>query len=258
MEVDDGPQTFFYKPLGTVSVVIPYAKDIAEFINRKESLSIASRRAFKRVIATIKTIALIHQKQRRRDDMGNVIAEYSDYFIAYQLVGDAFRESLGEGQRYTDNRMRLIEKEGQMTPRALSEKRSVTTAAISQWLKPLIERGVLNWCDEKGHGFAGFADLEKAKRSGRAYLKVSGGCYLPTIFELTGDPSWDRGGDLYAAFDLDLDGDAGDQAFYQSEETVEGQDIIFEAENATSNDNPSVNVLSEKTHAEVLKMVNDF
>jgi len=55
-----------------------------------------------------------------------------------------------------------------------------------------------------------------------------------------------------------LDGDAGDQAFYQGEETVEGQDIIFEAENATSNDNPAVNVLSEKTHAEVLKMVNDF
>ena len=44
--------------------------------------------------------------------MGNVIAEYSDYALAYQLVGDAFRESLGEGQRYTDNRMRLIEEFG--------------------------------------------------------------------------------------------------------------------------------------------------
>ena len=41
--------------------------------------------------------------------MGNVIAEYSDYALAYQLVGDSFRESLGEGQRYTDDRMRLIE-----------------------------------------------------------------------------------------------------------------------------------------------------
>ena len=62
-----------------------------------------------------------------------------------------------------------------MTPRALSEKTGVSTAAISQWLKPLIEKGVLSWCDEKGHGFKDVADLEKAKRSGRAYLKVAGG-----------------------------------------------------------------------------------
>ena len=120
--------------------------------------------------------------------MGNVIAEYADYALAYQLIGDSFRESLGEGQRYTDDRIRLIEKEGQITPRALSEKDGVSTAAISQWLKPLIEKGVLSWCDEKGHGFMGVADLEKAKRSGRAYLTVSGGKRLPTVFELTGDP----------------------------------------------------------------------
>ena len=68
--------------------------DIAEFINRKGSLPIASRRAFKRVLATIKTIALIHQKQRLRDDMGNVIADYSDYALSYQLVGDAVSNDL--------------------------------------------------------------------------------------------------------------------------------------------------------------------
>jgi len=121
--------------------------------------------------------------------MGNVIAEYSDYALAYQLVGDAFKESVGEGQRYTDDRIQLIEDEGQMTPRALSENEGVSTAAISQWLKPLNEKGVLSWCDEKGFGFRDVADLEKAKRSGRAYLKVAGGRFLPTVFELTGDSS---------------------------------------------------------------------
>ena len=248
----------FYESLEPVSVVIPYAKDIAQFINRRGSLPIASRRAFKRVLATIKTIALIHQRQRRRDDMGNVIAEYSDYALAYQILGDSFSESLGEGQRYTDDRMRLIEKEGQMTPRALSEKTVVSTAAISQWLKPLIEKGVLSWCDEKGHGFRGVADLEKAKRSGRAYLMVVGGRYLPTVFELTGDPRWDRGGELYSRYDLHLDGDEGEQEFYQGEETVGERDIIFDDDSVTSNDKPAVKVLSEKSHSEVLKMVDDF
>ncbi len=87
----------FYQSLESVPVVIPYAKDIADFITRKGSLPISSRRAFKRVLTTIKTIALIHQRQRRRDDMGNVIAEYSDYALAQQLIGDSFRESTWRG-----------------------------------------------------------------------------------------------------------------------------------------------------------------
>ena len=237
---------------------IAYAKDIADFINRNESLPISSRRAFTRVLTTIKTIALIHQRQRSRDDMGNVIAEYSDYALAHQLIGDSFRESIGECQRYTDDRIRFIEKEGQMTPRALSEKTGVSTAAISQWLKPLIEKGVLCWCDEKGNRFMDVSDLEKAKRSGKAYLMIAGGCRLPTVFELTNDPRWDKVGDLYLAYDLHLDGDADDQVFYHGEETVGDQDIIFDDDSETPDIEPAVKVLSEKSHSEVLKMVEDF
>jgi hypothetical protein len=63
------------KSLGSVEVLIPYAADIAAFINRTGTLPISSRRAFKRVLATIKTIALVHQRQRLRDDQGRIIAE---------------------------------------------------------------------------------------------------------------------------------------------------------------------------------------
>jgi hypothetical protein len=49
------------------------------------------------------------------------------------------------------DRIRLIESEGQITPRVL---KSV----------------FLILCDENGNGFKGVADLEKVKRSGRAYL----------------------------------------------------------------------------------------
>ena len=201
---------------------------------------------------------MIHQRQRSRDDQGNVIAEYADYALAYQLIGDSFRESIGEGRRYTDDRMRLIEEFGVITPRALSKKDGVSTAMISQWLKPLIEKGVLSWCDEKGQGFMGVAQLEKAKRSGRAYLTFVGGRFLPTVFELTGDPRWNKDGELYSAYDLHLDGDVGEQAFCQSEETVSGQDVIIDFETATSNEKPGVKVLREKSHTEVLKMVEDF
>jgi hypothetical protein len=111
--------------------------------------------------------------------MGYIIAEYSDYFIAHQLIGDSFRESLGEGQRYTDKRVRLIEKEGRLTPRSLADKEGVSTSAISQWLKQMmIEKGVLSWCDEKGLEFNDVAERERAKRSGKAYLKVAQGAFF--------------------------------------------------------------------------------
>ncbi len=116
----------------------------------------------------------------------------------------------------------------------------------------------MNWCDEKGNEFMEVAELEKAKRSGRAYLKVVGGRFLPTVFELTGDPRWNKGGELYSRYDLHLDNDAGDQVYYHDEETVGEQDVITDYEHATSINKPAVKVLREKSHSEVLKMVDDF
>ena len=113
-------------------------------------------------------------------------------------------ESLGAGKRYTDDRIQMIEKEGMMTPGNLSKKIGVSTAAISQWSKPLIEKGVLTWCDETGAVFGDDLALEKAKRSGKAFLCVLGKKSLPSPYQLTGDPRWDTGGDLYCVYDLEL------------------------------------------------------
>jgi len=195
----------YHDSLLSVEVVIPFANDIAGFVSKKGSLPISTRRAFKRVLAGIKTITILHQKQRNEDEQGRLIAEMADYAIAYQLMEESFNESLGNTKRYTDNRIRLIEKEGIMTPRDLANKTNVSTAAISQWLKPLIKKGVLTWCDENGVEFDDKPAMEKAKRSGKAFLCVAGGKSLPTPFQLTGDPEWDRGGSLYEAYDLQLD-----------------------------------------------------
>ena len=87
----------------------------------------------------------------------------------------------------------------------MSEKVGVSPAAISQWLKPLIEKGVLTWCDEKGLGFKDVAELEKAKRSGKAYLTVSEKCCLPTVYQLTGDARWDESGEYWELYDLGIE-----------------------------------------------------
>ena len=68
----------------------------------------------------------------------------------------------------------------------------------------------MGWCDENGAAFGDDQPVEKAKRSGKAFLNVSGGKSLPTTFQLTGDPRRDKGGDLWTAYDLVLEGSSGD------------------------------------------------
>ena len=205
-------------------------------------------------------MTLLHQRQRRRDEQGRFISDYSDYAIVYQLLEESFGESLGDVKRYTDDRVRLIEKEGMMAPRALSEKTGVSTAAISQWLKPLIEKGVLSWCDETGVDFVDDLALEKAKRSGKAYLSVAGGKSLPTPFQLTGDLRWDKGGDLYAAYDLELGDGCGDsdQAFAVTENIISAPVEKCDSGDIQENDEVGVKVLSGKSNDEIEKMLETF
>jgi hypothetical protein len=114
---------------------------IAAFVNQGSSLPLSARRSFKRVLSSIKTMTILYQKQRSKDNQGRLISEISDYAIVYQLIEESFNESLGDAKRYTNDRIKLIEKEGLVTPGDLSKKNDVSGAAISQWVKPLIEKG---------------------------------------------------------------------------------------------------------------------
>ncbi len=89
----------------------------------------------------------------------------------------------------------------------------VTGAAISEWMEPLISKDVLIWCDEHGIQFPDEEFLEKAKRSGNAYVKISGTFGLPSPFDLAGDKRWLPDGELYREYDLELD-DGADQKYY--------------------------------------------
>ncbi len=142
--------------------------------------------------------------------------------------------------------MRLIKKEGQITPKILSDKFGISGAAVTQWLKPLIEKGVLIWCDENGVGFTGIPELERAKRIGRAFVKVAERPCLPTPYQLTGDSRWDVGGEYWELYDLCIEEsdpyvkDVG--AYIHSD-----SDTRAGHHSETSGPDGGVKVLSEKT-----------
>jgi hypothetical protein len=85
-------------------VVIPFAPAISDYVANSGALPLSARRSFKRVISAIKTVALLHQFQREKDEYGRMVAELSDYGIVFQLMNDAFLEELGQKNHYTDKR----------------------------------------------------------------------------------------------------------------------------------------------------------
>jgi hypothetical protein len=142
--------------------------------------------------------------------------------------------------------MRFIDKVGVVTPRALSEKYSVSPAAISQWLKPLIVNDVLNWCDEKGFGFDDVAELERAKRIGQAFIKVVERPCLPSPYQLTGNSRWDAGGEFWELYDLGFESSDPDEV--ESTVLPDMETENFSVEKSLSLDaDRGVKVLSGKT-----------
>ena len=151
-----------------------------------------------------------------------------------------------------------------MSSKDLSKIASVTAAAISQWLKPFTNKGILTWCDEEGQEFPDVKLLEKAKKSGKAFIRVANYNCLPNPFELTGNPDWDIEGELYRQYDLgfestdtdvlDLDEDE------QSSISLNTSDDSYDVENKeeTKDSTEGVKVLRSIPHKDIMKKVAEL
>ena len=201
----------FHLSLKPVDVIIPFAPDIVRFINRLSSVPIATRRAAKRVMSVIQTIACAYQHQRPRDQRSRVLAEIADYWMAFQVVQGAFRENMGAQDKKTEKYLEAIKEKERITPGNLAKMFGVSGAAISGWIGKRREVGMVEWCDNEGYYFIDDKALETAKHKGTAYLKIAEtyDCEtltgLPTPYQLTGDPRWNEGGDLLELYDLELE-----------------------------------------------------
>ena len=77
--------------------------------------------------------------------------------IIYQLIDEAFRESLSENVRYTDSRLRVIERIGPISMKDLAGKERVSVAALTPWVKGKAAMGLVRWCDREGKPEGSFA-----------------------------------------------------------------------------------------------------
>jgi len=193
----------YHDSLENIQVIIPFAEELTKKL--PEHPPIAARRAFTRVLSAIKTMTILYQKLRETDNRGRLIAKYADYAMAYQIVESSFAESLKGETATTDKRIRLIEEERMISPKAFAEKTGVTSSTVSEWIKSAVQKGLISWCNENGEELDDINAINKARYTGKGYVRLASGKSLPTPYELTGDSRWDKGGDLYALYDLHLD-----------------------------------------------------
>jgi hypothetical protein len=79
---------------GTHEVTIPFATTLATLFPAK---LVRARRDFEQLITLIEACAILHQRQRERDEQGRIIASEADYRIIYDLAGSVFGAAAAEG-----------------------------------------------------------------------------------------------------------------------------------------------------------------
>jgi hypothetical protein len=82
----------FQDSLENVPVVIPFATALLDAVPYHR---VEARRAAEQIMATVMTIALLHQFQRGRDKHGNLLATVDDYAIARRLLLAPLGASIG-------------------------------------------------------------------------------------------------------------------------------------------------------------------
>lgn len=161
-----------HRIMDPVSVVIHFAPGIALHIAKMQPISIATRRAYNKVLNVIQATACLYQHQRVRDEQGNVVADIADYWMARQIVSEAFRENLGQESKITNDRLEYLQKVLHAPIKDLSKHFGVSKSAISTWAKHAEEDTLVQWVDDQGVPFKDDTAMKKGKRSGKAHLAI--------------------------------------------------------------------------------------
>jgi hypothetical protein len=134
---------------GAKEAVVPFAELLPEHMPNQP---LRLRRDFPRLLSLIRMCAILHQKQRERDNEGRVLATLADYAMVRELVAAIFeRGVLGLIEKTTDlvkalERV-LATRGGQDLSASYSDLVKETgkpKCYISRWLKPALQVGLVD------------------------------------------------------------------------------------------------------------------
>ena len=126
-----------------LEVSVPFAMEIAHQFPAERC---EARRALPHVLDMIRAVALLHQRQRERDERGRVIASLDDYRVARTLIGEAVSRSVSGS--VSKSAQRLFEALQKLPPvfssaDATKAAPSGGRSAVYGWLANLRDVGVI-------------------------------------------------------------------------------------------------------------------
>jgi DNA primase len=131
-----------HRLLAKSAVVVPFAEELFRLLPC-ERLEV--RRASGQIGAMIQTFALLHQFQRDWDELGRVIAQPEDYWLARQVLDEAMSRALG--QKSADALRRFVERvkdhTGEFTAKELAKLLNTSDRTVREHLQTLAELGLL-------------------------------------------------------------------------------------------------------------------
>jgi hypothetical protein len=136
------------------TIVIPFAERLVDllevFADRVEC-----RRAFPMILSIVQASALLHQRQRRTDQDGRLIAEPADYGVAARLVSGPLARTIGEslsdpGRRFLERVLAEVDDPIDPLPTPFTAKdlrrrlSNVGRSTIGGFLSELEDKGFLD------------------------------------------------------------------------------------------------------------------
>ncbi|MBI1741609.1 DUF3854 domain-containing protein [Candidatus Acetothermia bacterium] len=111
------------------TVIIPYAGELAKLYDTTE---IRARRDFTQLLIFIAAHAVLHQRSRRRDKQGRIVAEPQDYIAIYRLAGAIFDAIVSDG--LTNQQRVTIEIVGRLNEDLPEDEQGVSLGEIAKEL----------------------------------------------------------------------------------------------------------------------------
>jgi len=135
------------------TIVIPFAGRLAEvlevFADRVEC-----RRAYPMLLALVQASALLHQRQRKTDQDGRLIAEPADYGIAARLLSGPLARTIGESlsdpaRRFLDRLLAEVDDPVDPLPvpftgKDVRRRLKIARSTVSGFLSELEDKGFLD------------------------------------------------------------------------------------------------------------------
>lgn len=166
--------------LEPAAVVIPFAPQLAELFPI-EPLEV--RRCIGHVTSSIETLALLHQYQRERDELGRIIAQAEDYGLARMLLEDILARTLGgkdsNALKHFVERLRMVS--GEFTALELSKLLKINERTVREHLQALHGLGLV----EQTVPHHGRTPARWLIRAGLTLAQVTGSI-LPSVGDVCG------------------------------------------------------------------------